>query len=217
MIKGIFFDYDGTLSNRAKSAYLKVRKDIKEIFKDLDEDSYELEGIVQRMVTWDEFGSINKSHMYEKLNNAYNLNLDIDYWVESWNEVERFQVLQEGCLEVLEKLKDKYKLGILSNGEERTQMPKIKYTGVDKIMDVVMVTGTYGIHKPNKEIFMIGAEKMGLDPSEIAFIGDTFYNDIYGSKNAGMHPVWICSDPDRQMALKDVKRIYTFKELLEIF
>lgn len=217
MIKAILFDYDGTLSNRMKSAYNKYKADCKEIFPELDPNGVEFDAIVQRCLNWDEFGTITKSHVYENLNRVYKVNVDVGKYMDKWvKEFPLYQVLQKDCKEIVEKLGKKYRLGVITNGSSYSQHAKLENTGLKKYFECVFVSGDYGIHKPNKEIFLMAAKEMNLKPEEIAFIGDTYATDILGAHRAGMYPVWFFNDPLR-VSDADIKRIHHFDELLEIF
>ncbi|NLC97132.1 MAG: HAD family hydrolase [Erysipelotrichaceae bacterium] len=217
MIKAILFDYDGTLSNRIESGYKKYQADCREIFPDLDPNGIELEAIIQRCMTWDEYGTINKRHVYTQLKEAYNLDIDVEKWVENWyNTFHLYQVLQRDCKEILKKLSQHYKLGCVTNGNSYTQHIKLDYTNLKECFDVVFVSGDYGIHKPDKKLFLMAADELGIKPEEIAFVGDTFATDILGAHRAGMHPIWFFNDPLRYSDTQ-VTRIYSFYELLETF
>ncbi|MDY5251434.1 MAG: HAD family hydrolase [Erysipelotrichaceae bacterium] len=217
MIKAILFDFDGTLSNRQLSAYRKYQDVVGKIFPDLAKGSIEFEGIVQRMMTWDEFGTIAKKHVYEQLSAKYDLDLDIDYWVKEWySNFHLFNVLQDDCLEVLSKLHQDYKIGCITNGPYDTQMLKLEHTKVLEHFDVCLISKQVGIDKPDKKIFEMAATQLGLPCEQIAYVGDNFYADIYGAINCGMLPIWFFTDPKRISDI-NVQRIYEFKELLTIF
>ena len=132
-VKAILFDFDGTLSNRVESAYRKYKSDVAELFKDLDPNGVELEAIVQRCMTWDEYGTINKRHVFEQLKKHYQLDFDVDRQVRKWYETfHLFQVLQNNCIEILGKLSEKYRLGIVTNGDVVSQNLKIDYLDLRK-------------------------------------------------------------------------------------
>ncbi|MCI6271350.1 MAG: HAD family hydrolase [Erysipelotrichaceae bacterium] len=217
MIKGILFDFDGTLSNRVESAYRKYKDDVIELFPHLDKDGVEIEAIVQRCMTWDEYGTINKKHVYEQLKSHYNLDYDVKEMIKKWYDTfHLYQVLQNDCIDILKKLKKKYRLGIITNGDSNLQRKKIEYLGLDKYFEFVLVSGDKGNHKPDKTIFIEGAQKLGLSCEEVAFVGDTYATDILGAYRANMMPIWYFNDPLR-FSDSNVTRIYNFEELLEIF
>ena len=99
--------------------------------------------------------------------------------------------------EVLEQLKGKYKLGILSNGDSFSQHAKIKKTGFEGYFDAIIVTDDYGIDKPDPEIFAKMCELLDVKPEECVMIGDVFSSDILGAVRSGMTPIWIRTDEDR--------------------
>lgn len=216
-IKAILFDFDGTLSNRVESAYRKYKADIIELFPDLDPNGVELEAIVQRCMTWDEYGTINKKHVFEQLKKHYKLDFDLDKQVEKWYKTfHLYQVLQNDCIEILKKLSKKYKLGIITNGDSVSQALKIDYLNLREYFDFVIISGDYGIHKPDERLYHIAAEKFDLPCENIAFVGDTFATDILGAYRANMKPIWFFNDPLRSSD-SDVTRIYSFDELTEVF
>lgn len=216
MIKGILFDFDGTLSNRIESAYRKYTDEVKRFFPTVH-DKMELEAIVQRCMTWDEYGTIAKRHVFEQLKKHYHLDFDVDAKVKQWYETfHQYQVLQEDCIEILKTLRKHYRLGVITNGESVSQALKIDYLDLRQYFDVVLISGDVGIHKPEVGIYELAAEKMGLPCEEIAFVGDTFNTDILGAYRSGMEPVWFFSDPYRKSDLP-VKRITQLKELLDLY
>ena len=84
------------------------------------------------------------------------------------------------------------RMGILSNSmfSSKTINTDLEKFGIKSYFDFVMTSSEYGIRKPNKILFNIAIKKMNLDPNEIWFIGDSINEDVIGSKNAGMFPVW---------------------------
>jgi putative hydrolase of the HAD superfamily len=54
----------------------------------------------------------------------------------------------------------------------------------------VMSSADYGLQKPHSAIFWAAAGRLGLEPDEIWFIGDSLESDVAGSRAAGMTPLW---------------------------
>lgn len=216
MIKAILFDYDGTLSDRTGSAYRKMRHDLPLLVPGIDMDSIEAESMVQELMTLDEFGHVNKKHVYETFGKRHNLQIDIDKMRDYWNtDFCHYQILQDDCLEILDELRKKYKLGVLTNGSVIAQRPKLELMEIDKHVDYTLVSGETPYQKPDPRVFMFACEQMDVKPEEVVFVGDTFHTDIVGALNCGMEAIWICSDPQRTSDWP-VKRIYKLKELREI-
>ena len=72
-----------------------------------------------------------------------------------------FCVLKKETIDVLEKLKGKYKMAVLSNGHSISQHSKIRKVEIEKYFDEVLVSGDIGIDKPDKAIFEYMADKLG--------------------------------------------------------
>lgn len=217
MIKGILFDFDGTLSYRVKSAYLMYRHMLHEIFPDMDVHSVDFEAKVQRCMLWDEYGSINKRHVLTMIQKKWKPDLDIEHYVKVWyDNFYRYQEAMPDSYEVLEKLKQHYKLGIVSNGPLDSQAIKIRQLDMYRYFDTVLISGEFGVAKPDPKIYQAAAEQLGLKCCEVAYVGDTFDTDILGAVRAGMMPLWFCYE-HRSEAEYPMKQITSFRELEDMF
>lgn len=217
MIKGILFDFDGTLSDRYASAYDMYRWLLHEILPEEGTDSLHFEEMVQSCLLWDEYGTISRTHAMEMIRTKFAPDMNPEEWSDRWYEnFCRFQKLQPECLETLTALRKRYRLGILSNGPYRNQIVKIQALGLEEYFDMVLVSGEIGIHKPDVRIFQTAAERLGLKCEECAMIGDTFSTDISGAIKAGMKPVWFSSDR-RCVSSWNVEKADSYQKLREIF
>src|SRR5678815_1123585 len=94
--------------------------------------------------------------------------------------------------EVLQYLADKnYSLHLITNGFEKTQHNKLKYSGLGKYFKEVITSEGSSSLKPNKEIFDYAFEKTGANPAESIMLGDSLEVDIIGAMNAGIDQVFI--------------------------
>jgi putative hydrolase of the HAD superfamily len=92
----------------------------------------------------------------------------------------------------LEKLHRKYKLGIVSNFALPECVDKLlEKHGLDKLFDVVVVSGAVNKRKPSPEIFQKALEKLGVSAENAVFVGDTADADVIGAKAAGMKTIFI--------------------------
>ena len=199
MIKAILFDFDGTLSNRQMNAYLMYRDFLRPYFPDLNE--IEFEAIMQDMLTFDCNGTTETHQRMIPFINKYGDLLPDDFnekFIEfSKMNMYRFAVLKDETIDVLERLKGKYKLCILSNGFSFSQHSKIRQVKIEDYFDVILVSGDLNFKKPEAEIFEYAAQQLGVKCGECLMIGDVFASDILGAIRAGMTPVWILEDTER--------------------
>jgi len=93
--------------------------------------------------------------------------------------------------EVLDTLRQKFTLGIISNGPGSTQLEKFRVTGLAPFMDVVAISGELGVGKPDAGIFHKALQSAGVKPGEAVHVGDSLTSDVAGAKGVGMYTVWI--------------------------
>ena len=107
--------------------------------------------------------------------NAFNI------FIEARNNVKLF----EGVEETLESLNQNYSLGVITNGNA-----DLKKIGIDHLFSHVFSSANSGAHKPDPKAFEILIEASGLKPEEICHVGDHPLNDVKGSLDCGMKPIW---------------------------
>jgi putative hydrolase of the HAD superfamily len=98
--------------------------------------------------------------------------------------------LFEDVLPCLDRLQGQ-KLGIISNGNTERQRKKMERTGILDRFDVVMISGSIGIAKPDARIFVEACIQGGATPEMATHIGDNVNADIEGAAAAGLRPIWV--------------------------
>ncbi len=82
-------------------------------------------------------------------------------------------------------------VALITNGQHALQYAKLNLTGLRYVFDEILVSGDFGVEKPDKELFLIACEKLGIAPAEAVYVGDNRKNDVDGAKGAGMRAVWL--------------------------
>ena len=119
--------------------------------------------------------------------------------------------------EILEYLTNKkYALHLITNGFEKTQHSKLKYSGLDKYFKEVITSEGSSSLKPNKEIFDFAFKKTGANPAESIMLGDNIDVDIIGAMKAGIDQVFI-NHLNIPIEIKPTYVVRSLKELEEIF
>jgi epoxide hydrolase-like predicted phosphatase len=72
--------------------------------------------------------------------------------------------------------------GLISNSWGGASYDRVE---VDGLFDAVVISGEVGLHKPEPEIFRLGAERLGVEPSECVFVDDLREN-CDGAEAVGM-------------------------------
>jgi putative hydrolase of the HAD superfamily len=90
-------------------------------------------------------------------------------------------------VEILNYLKPKYKLHIITNGFEEVQTRKLVNSNIFGYFDQVINSEMAGVKKPNPEIFELALKKANTARDKSLMVGDNIEADILGAKAVGFH------------------------------
>lgn len=96
----------------------------------------------------------------------------------------------EGAVELLEWLRPRFLLGLITNGAPDLQRYKIEASGVGRWFDSVTISGDHGVGKPAVELFRIARAAFPPD-LPCLMIGNSPSSDIQGATNAGLPAIWL--------------------------
>ena len=224
-IDALLFDLDDTILNSRVAqlnAILEFKKKNKE-FQNINDEEFinkwdvimkaKYEKYLKGKITFQELRRERIKTMFF----VYDItitNSEAEKLFDSYQEIyEKNWKTFDDAEEVLDELKTKYKLAIVSNGNSMQQRKKIKLTGLDKYFKDIFISEEVGYAKPQKEIFLIACKAINVKPENAVMIGDKYKVDIEGSINAGLNAIWI----NRKNEKIDYKwRIKELKELKEV-
>lgn len=118
----------------------------------------------------------------------------------------------DGSFELLDHLKDRYSMHIITNGFEDVQQTKLKSSGLDQYFREVITSEKAGGKKPGKEIFYYSMRLAGTKPEESLMIGDNFQTDIMGAMGVGMDQAYYNPDATPPPILPS----YELRKLVEL-
>ncbi len=106
------------------------------------------------------------------------------------------RILVPGAIPLLETVREAgAKIGILSNGFEDVQYRKITNSGLDRYIDLTVLSDEIGVNKPHPDIFRHAMQRSGeSDPERHIMIGDNPGTDIAGAIAAGWQAIWFSRD-----------------------
>lgn len=119
----------------------------------------------------------------------------------------------EGTFELLDYLKPKYRMHILSNGFREVQYKKIENSGLMPYFDKIILSEDAEINKPNPKIFTYALVNTNSRRNETIMIGDSFEADISGAHKSRIDQIWF--NPKGEKA-DGFEPTYTVQKLLEI-
>jgi putative hydrolase of the HAD superfamily len=116
--------------------------------------------------------------------------------------------------ELLDYLKPKYPLTIISNGFVEVQYKKLRATNLEDYFEHIVLSESAKALKPDKKIFEYALELNRINASEAIMIGDSFDADIQGAKNAGIDQIYYYPASDKKEY--SFSPTYTINKLEEI-
>jgi len=97
-----------------------------------------------------------------------------------------------GAVSLLNALKGKAKLGIITNGFTALQQIRLERTGLRDHFDGLVISEQVGVPKPDPRIFDYALEQAGHpDRERVLMVGDTAESDILGGMKSGLATVWL--------------------------
>ncbi|MBQ3710087.1 MAG: YjjG family noncanonical pyrimidine nucleotidase [Bacteroidales bacterium] len=137
---------------------------------------------------------------------ADHLSEDYVYWSP------RIVRLVPGTMELLDYLRPKYHLHLITNGFQEIQHLKLSGSGMEPYFETLTVSEEVGVKKPNPEIFRYALQKANATPEESLMIGDEMAVDIDGARAAGIDQIFFNASGEKA----DGERTFEVHNLLEI-
>ncbi|MFZ2199510.1 MAG: HAD family hydrolase [Microgenomates group bacterium] len=185
-IKAVGFDVDGTLYHAPDSVNLEfgkilINKIAHELARDPDEIAEEY------LAKREQFRSNTLTI------NSYGLDGQ-KIFQDVWDEVavENYMKKDARLVALMDSLKGKYRLFLISNGTGRQIERKLTALGLDyHDFDPRIYCYDQGWIKPDPQPFLAAIEGLNLKPEEIVYIGDREDVDIEGAKATGMKTIMV--------------------------
>jgi HAD superfamily hydrolase (TIGR01509 family) len=99
---------------------------------------------------------------------------------------DRDPALFDDTIPCLQALRGDFRLGLLSNGSRPPDA-----VGLSGFFEAVVFAQDHGVAKPDRGIFSVAEELMGVPPGALVLVGDHPLNDVIGARRSGWRAVWI--------------------------
>ena len=231
MIKGIIFDYGGTIDSRAdhwshiiEEGWRDAGLDIPTaIFREAYVHAERELARVRHILPSDNFLALLRKKMRIELAYLADKGLIASEEVEPKSEVIARYCYDYArkCIEearpVLEHLARKYPMVLVSNFYGNVD-EVLRDFDLRKYFKGIIESAVVGICKPDARIFMLGVVALGLEPDEVLVVGDSLKKDILPARSIGCRTAWLkgrgwTADED---AARDDARIDSLADLLTI-
>ncbi|WP_226674814.1 HAD family hydrolase [Rossellomorea aquimaris] len=118
----------------------------------------------------------------------------------------------EDTFHVLDEVKDRYKLLLLTNGSPHLQNTKLDKTPeLLPYFEEIIISGNVGKGKPDPSMFQHALERLKLHKDEVIMVGDNLNTDILGASRLGIRTIWINRSqkkPDKVIPDYEVKELH---------
>jgi putative hydrolase of the HAD superfamily len=95
---------------------------------------------------------------------------------------------------VLDDLQPHYRMALVSDAQPGYALPEIKAVGLDGYFDPIILSAYYGFRKPDTRLFAKSLDILKLTPSEVVYVGNDMYRDIYGASRLGIKTIFVDSN-----------------------
>jgi FMN phosphatase YigB (HAD superfamily) len=188
MLKVFGFDLDNTLYSHEqyiKGAYMDISLWVQKKYQINYKAFYEW--IFSR---WKEMGSSYK-HIFEESYEHFNLpcfSEDIKVILFIYHNSTPKLLPYKNTNYVLTNLALRFRIVLITDGIQKTQMYKINKLGLGNIFNKIYITGAYGRHfyKPSEKIFKLCIKEAGISGEEMVYIGDNPMVDYKPCKETGI-------------------------------
>lgn len=194
-ISDVFFDLDHTLWDFDKNSALTFKKlftdyqitvdlsDFLKVYGPINRDYWKLyrEGNIQK----EELRHQRLKSTFEAVKYVVSIDL-IEALADGYiGHLSSFDHLLPNAIEILEYLKPKYRLHIITNGFREIQHKKLVNSKIMGYFDQIVNSEMAGVKKPHPQIFQMALDRAGTMPQRSVMIGDDLEADILGAKALG--------------------------------
>lgn len=126
--------------------------------------------------------------------------------------------LDKDAIDVLRKLHERYKIGLVSNfGIPECGRKLLKIYDLEKFFDFIVISGEVNQRKPSPKIFERALKALDVNASRAVFVGDMLDLDIMGPKTVGMKTILIERKPmNKDVGTKPDRVIKNLSELITV-
>ena len=122
-----------------------------------------------------------------------------------------FNYLFDGTIEILEYLKPRYNLHIITNGFKEVQQGKLFNSNINHYFNTITNSEEVGVKKPNPKVFNYAIELANTHVNNSLMIGDNYEADILGALNVGFDVIHF--NYHNEKVDKDIKQISKLLDL----
>ena len=225
-INNIFFDLDHTLWDFDKNSDLTFYKILEKNEINIDVAKFLKNYHPINRKYWEMYreNKVSKADLrfyrlydtFNKLNYKINDDLIHQLAIDYIEHLSDSNHLIPDTLIVLNSLKSKYKMHIITNGFKEVQKRKLQKSDLIQYFETVTISEDVGVKKPHKLIFDQALKAANANIENSVMIGDNFNADILGALGAGMKAIYYDFHKTNHEERENVTIVKNLKEIIKI-
>lgn len=215
-ILDVFFDLDHTLWDFDKNSALTFEKILKKNNIEVDHAKFMQQYVPINYNYWELFreDKISKEDLrYGRLQSTFKaMNMTINQEMIAILSEEYIQFLPEnnhlfeGAFDLLDYLKPKYNLHIITNGFQEVQNHKITNSKLKPYFKTITNSESAGVKKPNPIIFEYALRQANAKKENSIMIGDCINADVLGALHCGIDAI-LFSEKFQVLEQQNIKQV----------
>jgi epoxide hydrolase-like predicted phosphatase len=177
-IKAVIFDVSGVLAKRT------LHPLIAELANEYKLDFFSLSEFYKPLFRKVDLGKMTERQLFEHIVKKFKIPISASVLEKRSMKIKPIT----GTWEHVKRLKNKYKLAILSNTGKKWSEVRKKLFHMPIWFDVMVWSWEVGFIKPDERIYRYACDKLEVLPSECVFVDDQLEN-VEGARKAGMKAI----------------------------
>jgi putative hydrolase of the HAD superfamily len=95
---------------------------------------------------------------------------------------------------VLNVLRAHFPLALVTDAQSAYARGELHRVGLLEYFDPIVVSGDHGFRKPDRRLFQLALDGLGVAAEHTLYIGNDMHRDVFGAREAGMATVMFDSD-----------------------
>ena len=201
-IKGIIFDYGGTLDSRGVHWSEVLWEGYQQACVPIDRETFRNAYVEGERALARERIILPQDNFHTLLRKK--IALEISYLPERPDDTTATKWVDQiadycdnaarACineaLSMLEKLHDRYPMMLVSNFYGNIDEVLRDY-GIRHLFKGIIESAVVGVRKPNPTLFKLGVDALEMNPNEVLVVGDSLRKDILPAESLGCQTLWL--------------------------
>ena len=188
MIKAIIFDFAGVIAT--DTYWIWLRKKVPDLDKELS--------FFKDLSDQNDLGEISDEELFIQLEKVTKIKRN-----KIWQEFRQELVINYDLINVIKLLKQKFKIGLLSNYNHNLLESILTSNKLIDLFDKLIISSRHRIIKPDKKIFLIALKKLKVKAEEAIFVDDRQVN-VSAAEKLGIESILFTST---NKLFQDLKKV----------